>query len=91
MVEKKAWLPVYSSPRPGGTPAANGFHQVSTSEHALVVNCTLAESFWEGYWVVFSLILKRVKQRDGLFVRRIWGSFSQVKEFVRWSRRRGVQ
>ncbi|KAG0576449.1 hypothetical protein KC19_5G080800 [Ceratodon purpureus] len=31
MVEKKAWLPVYSSPRPGGTPAANGFHQTAGS------------------------------------------------------------
>jgi hypothetical protein len=37
MVEKKAWPPLYSPPRPGSTPAANGVHKVSTSELALLV------------------------------------------------------
>lgn len=33
---KKTCIPLYSSPRPGGIPAANGFHQVSSLEHALI-------------------------------------------------------
>lgn len=35
MVDKKGCIPLYSSPRPGGVPAANGFHQVSPSVLAM--------------------------------------------------------
>ena len=37
MVEKKACPPLQSSPRVGGTLGANGFHQVSSYDGALIV------------------------------------------------------